>query len=203
MIDGDNFVQLAKRTGYEDLRTLRLLYCLVRNIQPSCVLEFGTAFGASAAYMAAAIGKGLIVSIDDYRGDYAKAPNEVSESLYTLGLDKRVRLLHGNTHNASTVLRDAGIGGKFDILFMDADHSHKGLKAEYREASPMLTEEHVVIIDDTQASSPEVRSFIVELASQYAFCIMIRDMHWGITVFCTNSGQAIKVADALEEVSNG
>jgi predicted O-methyltransferase YrrM len=202
MIHGEAFQQLAQKTGYEDMRSLRFLHYLVLSLKPDSVLEFGTAFGASAAYMASGIGNGLVVSIDNYSGAYAKSPDEVAESLLGLGLKRRVRLLSGSTHDAAAILRDAGMDRKFEVLFMDADHSYRGLKKEFKVASPSLAKEHVVIVDDTHVGGPEIRNFVMELSLQYAFCIMIRDMHWGMAVFCTNSGQAIRVADALGEVSN-
>lgn len=195
------FLELAKRTGYEDDKTLQFLHHLMKNVHPSRVLELGTAFGASTAYMAAGIGNGLIVSIDNYSGAYSKKPDEVFKSLKILGLDKNVRLLHGNTHNSDILLEQTKIRKKFDILFMDADHSYKGLKLEYGSALSSLKKEHIIIVDDTHVS-PEIGKFIVELAMEYAFCIMIKNMHWGMTVFCTNSGQMIKIADAMEEISN-
>lgn len=201
MIHHNLFLELANRTGYEDTRSLQFLHHLVKSIQSVNVLELGTAFGASAAFMAAGIKNGLLVSIDNYSGDYAKTPDEVIESLKILDLDKRVKLLKGNTHHSAAVLQNAGVEVKFDILFMDADHSYKGLKKEYNASLQLLAEEHIVIVDDSHIGSYRVRDFVAELAFQYAFCILIKNIHWGMAVFCMNNEQMIKVANALEEVN--
>lgn len=192
--------QLASKTGYKTTKSLEFLRDLVGRVQPKFVLELGTAFGGSAAYMASRIGNGKIVSIDNYDGLYASGANIVENDLIRLGLKDKVVLLKGNTHHSCKILSDAGISISPEIVFMDADHSYRGLVAEYKGFSTILPKEHIIIIDDFIASS-DAQVFVSEMIRQYEFCTTIKSFHWGMAILCTNSGHLIRIASSVKEIS--
>jgi predicted O-methyltransferase YrrM len=82
----------------------RLLYTLVRAARPATVVEFGTSFGISTLYLAAAIrdnGTGQVITTE-LSADKASAARQ---SFAATGLDDLITLLHGD---ARETLADLG-----------------------------------------------------------------------------------------------
>jgi len=195
--DVQHLVKLAEKTGYKNTKSMEFLRNLVDLIKPEHVLELGTAFGCSAAYMALTM-QTKVVTIDNYDGAYAKSVDEVVENMKPLYVDLRVTPLKGNTHESSKVLEKAGIQIHPEIIFMDADHSYNGLINEYNSFLPILPDQHIIIVDDYIAANPDARVFVNDLVASYEFCVVLKDFHWGMAVLCTNSGYLLKVARAVE-----
>jgi len=188
---------LVQATGYEETKSLEFLRDLVACIKPASVLELGTGFGASAAYMAAAIGNGRIVTVDNYDGGYANSPRALEENFKRLGFDGKVRFVKSTTHKTCEALKVAGIKIVPEIVFMDADHSQDGLAAEYRNIQPLLPKDHIIVVDDVAVAIPDVRKFVVETMEQYEYCLTVKNFHWGMAIACTNSDYFIKVANII------
>ena len=191
---------LVNATGYKSTKSLEFLRNLVGRIKPSCVLELGTAFGASAAYMAATIGDGKVISIDNYSGMYAKDVANVQTIMDRLGFADKVTLIKGDSRKSGEVLKQAGIVVSPEIVFMDADHSYNGLVAEYSGFVAMLPKKHIVIVDDALADAKDEVKFVSELMCKYAFCVTIKNLHNGISLLCTDSEYLIKIADSIKDV---
>jgi predicted O-methyltransferase YrrM len=113
----------------------RLLYDHIRATQPIDVLEIGTAHGASAAFMAAALdaeGAGRIRSIDWVDAGYRDPTPE--ETLERIGLSHRVDLIRVPDSSYTWQLRnevleqsdaDGNCRPKYDFCFLDGAHNWK------------------------------------------------------------------------------
>ena len=91
----------------------RLLYALVRGAAPGTAVEFGTSFGISTIYMAAAIrdrGHGTVVTTELHAGKAEKARHYIKEA----GLLEMVDLRVGD---ALDTLK--GIGRDVSVVFLD------------------------------------------------------------------------------------
>jgi predicted O-methyltransferase YrrM len=192
---------LVNATGYKSTKSLEFLRNLVGRVKPTRVLELGTAFGASAAYMASAIEGGLVISVDNYSGMYAKDVASIQTIMDRLGFADKVMLLKGDSRKSGDVLKQAGIVASPEIVFMDADHSYNGLLAEYNGFVAMLPKKHIVIVDDALADAQDEIKFVSELMCKYAFCVTIKNFHNGISLLCTDSEYLIKIADSIKDVS--
>src|SRR5215510_7415620 len=91
----------------------RFLYALVRGAAPGRVVEFGTSFGISTIYMAAAIrdrGTGSIVTTELHAGKAEAAQRSFEQAGLLDAIDLRVG-------DALETLRD--IRGDLSVLFLD------------------------------------------------------------------------------------
>jgi len=96
----------------------RLLYGIARSIFAKRIVEFGTSFGVSTIYFAAALhdnGGGLVISSELESSKVAKANLHLAEA----GLAKYAEIRAGD---ALQTLRDTG--GTIDLLFLDGWKEH-------------------------------------------------------------------------------
>ncbi|MBA5729973.1 O-methyltransferase [Aerococcaceae bacterium INB8] len=118
--------------------TAKFLDFFTATMQPSQILEIGTAIGFSASLMAQHLqADGHLTTIDRYEKMYERA----KENFKKLGLEDRITLIEGD---AADVLPN--LEGSYDLIFMDS------AKAKYIEFYPecmrLLRQGGVLIIDD-------------------------------------------------------
>jgi predicted O-methyltransferase YrrM len=111
----------------------RIIYDHIRSTVPTDVLEIGTAHGAGAAYIAAALkanGAGCLVTVDSDRAGYADPTPE--EVLRRLGLMDVVELVRVPDSSYTWFLRneiaaqsdtDGNCEPKYDFCFLDGSHN--------------------------------------------------------------------------------
>ena len=91
----------------------KFLYIAARSISAKRIVEFGTSFGISTIYFAAALrdsGGGLVIGSELDEGKVAKANQHIAEA----GLSEYAEIRLGD---ALQTLRDTG--GTIDVLFLD------------------------------------------------------------------------------------
>ena len=125
----------------------RLLYFLVKFVQPDVVVETGVANGLSSSYILLALdslNKGRLISID-----YLKMPWETKEKVgqaIPKQLKKRHELFTGNS---LIELEKIKSGIKFfDIFLHDSSHTYKHMMKEYQIAWPYLNNGGFLLSDD-------------------------------------------------------
>ena len=118
----------------------RFLYVTARSISAKRIVEFGTSFGISTIYFAAALrdsGGGLVIGSELDEGKVAKANQHLADA----GLSEYAQIRPGD---ALQTLRDTG--GTIDVLFLD------GWKELYLDVLdlvwPNLRPGSVVLADD-------------------------------------------------------
>ncbi|MFL2143782.1 O-methyltransferase [Ruoffia sp. FAM 20857] len=118
--------------------TAKFLDFFTATMQPSQVLEIGTAIGFSASLMAQHLqADGHLTTIDRYEKMYERA----KENFKKMGLEDRITLIEGDATDVLPTLE-----GSYDLIFMDS------AKAKYIEFYPecmrLLRQGGVLIIDD-------------------------------------------------------
>ena len=118
--------------------TAKFLDFFTATMQPSQILEIGTAIGFSASLMAQHLqADGHLTTIDRYEKMYERA----KENFKKMGLEERITLIEGDAANVLPTLE-----GSYDLIFMDS------AKAKYIEFYPecmrLLRQGGVLIIDD-------------------------------------------------------
>jgi predicted O-methyltransferase YrrM len=130
---GDAFIPVSADAG-------RLLYTLVRTSAPGIVVEFGTSFGISTIYMAAALrdrGEGRVITTELHTGKAARAAEYIREA----GLEDLVDLRVGD---ALATLKD--LDGGVTLAFLDG---WKNLYLPFlRMIEPSLQPGALVVADD-------------------------------------------------------
>jgi predicted O-methyltransferase YrrM len=150
--------ELAERDGIPIVHweTGRFLATLVRALDPSLVLEVGTAIGYSTLHMAEAIGSGRIVTIERDSTRAAQARDFLARS----GVDGSVEIVEADALEAI-----AGIDGPFDLIFIDAT---KGEYPRYLElAEPKASDRAALVIDNVLMSGSVAFADEVEVPDDF------------------------------------
>jgi predicted O-methyltransferase YrrM len=130
----------------------RLLYTLIRASCPSTAVEFGTSFGISTIYLAAAVrdnGTGRVVSTELSAAKVARAHANLVEA----GLADQVTILEGDALETL-----AGLTDPFGFVLLD------GWKNLYRPVlhllEPRLAAGALVVADDTISMAAEMPDYL-------------------------------------------
>jgi predicted O-methyltransferase YrrM len=130
----------------------RFIYAVARSISAKRIVEFGTSFGISTIYFAAAVrdnGGGMVIGSELEGGKVAKANQHLAEA----GLSQFADVRGGD---ALQTLRQTG--GTVDLLFLD------GWKPMYPDVlkllMPSLRQGAVVLADDVTLFPDDVASYL-------------------------------------------
>ena len=130
----------------------KLLYALVRASRPSTVVEFGTSFGISTIYLAAAVrdnGAGRVVSTELSAAKVAQARANIAEA----GLTEQVTILAGDALETLATL-----DGPVEFILLD------GWKNLYlpvlRLLEPRLTPGALVLADDSVSMAAQMADYL-------------------------------------------
>jgi predicted O-methyltransferase YrrM len=142
---GDAFIPVSADAG-------RLLYVLARSATPGTIVEFGTSFGISAIYLAAAArdrGAGHVITTEKHTGKAARA----REYIEAAGLADLVDIRVGD---ALETLKDVTSG--VSMAFLDG---WKDLYLPFlRTIEPALLSGGLVVADDLDLFPEVLRSYL-------------------------------------------
>ena len=130
----------------------RLLYTLIRASRPATVVEFGTSFGISTIYLAAAVrdnGTGRVVSTELHPAKVVRARANLADA----GLADVVTILAGDARETL-----ADLPGPVGFVLLD------GLKNLYlpvlRQLEPRLAAGALVVADDTVSMAAQMTDYL-------------------------------------------
>jgi len=131
---------------------LRLLKYLKMK-KPKIILEIGTASGGTLfLFTRIASSDATIISIDLPGGSYGGGYSKKKEYLYrSFRLPHQILfLLRCDSHNNQTLLNVKRILNKrqIDFLFIDGDHSYKGVKKDFEMYSPLVNKDGLIAFHD-------------------------------------------------------
>ena len=119
---------------------------ILKALQPEAVCEIGAAGGGTTFLLAAAAAPdALIVSLDLAFTESRKA------ALKQFALaGQRLVCLKEDSHKPEAVsaVRNCLAGRKFDVLYLDGDHSYEGVKADFELFSPLVRAGGLVVFHD-------------------------------------------------------
>jgi len=151
------------------------LYLAVCELKPRRVLEVGTARGGTLyLWTQAATDDAIVVSVDLPGGRFGGGYAECRVALYEAfaGPQQNVRLLRGDSHAPQTLEQVRNILGDqpLDLLFIDADHTYEGVKADFVQYSPLVRPGGLIGFHDIRPSpdpDTQVERLWTELQSRY------------------------------------
>ncbi|WP_395750198.1 class I SAM-dependent methyltransferase [Prosthecobacter sp.] len=159
-------------------------------IKPACVLEIGTAKGATLLAWCRIASK-KIVSVDLPGGIHGGGYPAIKQKLYQEFLFDRPEVsltcIQDDSHSEQTRQQAevALAGMKLDILFIDGDHSYKGVKRDFELWSPLVKSEGYVVFHDIlrhkHVEKCEVDQLWTELKVRFPFFEFVEDpdQGWG------------------------
>lgn len=152
-------------------------------IHPKNVLELGTAHGGNLFLLTKiAEGAGSIISIDLPNGDFGGGYFARKQAVYRrFGSDgQTIHLIRNDSHVPETRTQVESILGteKIDVLFIDADHTYEGVKADFELYSSLVGPGGIIGFHDI-ANPPEsnygVQKFWNEIKHSYRHEEIIAD----------------------------
>ena len=152
------------------------LAALVRDLQPACVVEIGTASGGTLfLWSQLATADATLVSVD-LPWPWATEATEAATVKKLRGFRRDHQALHclrKDSHAAETLRDvDTALAGKpVDFLFIDGDHSYEGVKSDFMLYAPLVRPGGLIafhdIIPHSEGLGGEVPRFWSEVKAQY------------------------------------
>jgi predicted O-methyltransferase YrrM len=138
--------------GTSTVIDIALLNALAARFPGGRYLEIGTWRGESVANVArhAAECVSLSLSAEEMRGMGWPDTFVRTHRFFSEGLPN-VRHIGHNSHTFDF----ASLEGKFDLIFIDGDHTYEGVRNDTRKAFPLLRDENSVIVWHDAGTSPE------------------------------------------------
>jgi len=118
----------------------KILFKITNKYQPKSILELGTAFGKSAAYLSMGCKKAQITSIE---GD-ANIVKYCKQNFKNLKINN-INLLQSSVER---FLDNHQKNKKYDLVFIDANHTYEATIKYFNSLIPFLNQEAIVIFDD-------------------------------------------------------
>jgi cephalosporin hydroxylase len=126
---------------------------------PRRVVELGTARGGTLFLFTRVAGPdATFVSVDmeegPFGGGYPRTHSPLLKS-FARG-HQTIHLVRGDTHSPVTMERvRQAAGGPVDLLFIDADHTYDGVRADYEMYAPLVVSGGLIALHDIVEGPPE------------------------------------------------
>ena len=141
-----------------------MLFTLVCGLRPMRYLEIGTFQGGSSLVVSAAMtatkNRGRMLCVD---------PRPQIDPAHWALIEERAILIRGYSPDVLPQARDAA-GGDFDLVFIDGDHTAKGVYRDAIGVLPFLQQGACMLFHDSHY--PDVASGINRFASEQAGCLL-------------------------------
>lgn len=130
-----------------------LLYALARSLKPDVCVEIGSARGKSTCYIGMALKEncsGRLFAIDPHSEtdwndpDSVDSFDELQKNVVALGLLEQVTVIRTTSEEAAQ-----GWDRSIDLLFIDGDHTYKGVKRDWELFMPFVKRFGMVVFHDT------------------------------------------------------
>ena len=156
---------------YKDIRPSQIpseikeLLKEVKAISPSTILEIGTYKGGTLYLFTRFLNPQRIITID-LPDAY---PPEKIKFFRLFGPDKELYFLRSNSHSIETVNRVSYIlkSDKIDFLFIDGDHSYKGVKLDFEMYRKFVRKGGIIAFHDIAHPKLGVIRFWNEIKYKY------------------------------------
>ncbi len=151
MKESESIVNYVKKSlGDEDYwqisyDEIRVIYTIVKVMNPITIIETGMGSGVSTtAMLAASKDEANVISIDP-GVPYGKGDKEVG-FLIPLNLRKKHKFIKGTSKQKMKEVLSCV--DKVDIFFHDSDHTYENIMFELNEVWPKLSDESIILIDN-------------------------------------------------------
>ena len=128
--------------------------------KPRYVIELGTSLGGTLLlWSRVAHPEATIVTIDLPGGDFGGGSSYLRVPLFRRIClpTQKLHLIRADSHNPETLelTRRHLEGHDADFLFIDADHTEKGVRSDYQMYSPLVKRGGIILFHDIAIDNPE------------------------------------------------
>lgn len=160
---------------------IKALAKLVKQEQPKNILEIGTAQGGSFYIWNRYLDNAnQIISLDLPGGKFGGGYNKQKVNLFKeFSNDKQLSFVRDDSHKKETYKKISEISGreKIDFLFIDGDHTYKGVKQDFEMYSELVRNDGIIALHDI-VNHPNKKEK-VESRRQSVDNIEERHLSWG------------------------
>jgi predicted O-methyltransferase YrrM len=151
-------------------REANFLYDVPARLGDGLYVELGCLHGRSAVCVGGGIQehgvKGHLYAVDTFKGLHgSRDPNiweqEVNDRFESKGLSSIITTVRGDTSTMAADFQDK----EFNFIFIDADHSYEGAKADFEAWSPLLRSGGEIAFHDTHY--PGVLRLLEEIPKEW------------------------------------
>jgi predicted O-methyltransferase YrrM len=165
--------KIAKTAGISN-KNGRILFNLIRYLNPKSILEIGTSLGISTAYMANAAPKSRIYTLEGCRETAAMAKCQfIKFDLHN------ICLIEGNFDNTLPKVLE---NNQFNLIFFDGNHQKEPTLNYFDLCLKSATENSVFIFDDIHWN-PEMEEAWEKIKENPRITISIDTFQWGLVFF--------------------
>jgi predicted O-methyltransferase YrrM len=142
------------------------------------MLEIGTANGGTLFLFSRVLeSNAKIISIDLPKGRFGGGYDNFKIPFFTnfAQKDQRIFLIRADSHSESSasIVKSILKNQRLDFLFIDGDHTYKGVKKDFQTYSPLVRKGGLIAIHDICTGPPElageVNKFWTEIRNAYAY----------------------------------
>lgn len=151
---------------------------LLEERRPKYILEIGTAKGGTLFLFSRVISAdAIIISVDLPGGPYLGGYPKWKFPMYkNFALKSQcIHLIRGDSHDQNSLKKVRAIlkENKLDFLYIDGDHTYKGVRMDFQMYSPLVKEGGIIAFHDIVKVSPEkfveVNKFWKEIKNKYKY----------------------------------
>jgi hypothetical protein len=156
--------------------------------KPQYYLEIGVRRGRSMAQVMCQSSTTKTYGFDMWVPEYSSVPENgistqnpgpafVLNELAKLGAKRIPALIKGNSHETLAAFwTDSENPKKFDLIFVDGDHTYAGAKQDLEICFEHLAEQGVLLFDDlNHPAHPDLKNLWNEIKARYSDCLYIED----------------------------
>lgn len=188
-IDLKNLVNFTRKFCFGLISPLQVPYELlellkiIKKEKPKYILEIGTSLGGTLfLFSRIATEDAIIISVDLPFGEFGGGYSTARIPLYNSFKSKnqKIILIRGNSHNEITLEKVRNILNKkkIDLLFIDGDHTYKGVKKDFEMYSKLVKKGGMIALHDIIKCKVErcnVNLFWDEIKSKYDTIEIVND----------------------------
>ena len=157
---------------------------IVRKKKPKVIVEIGTANGGTLFLSTQVADPEKIVSVDLPSGSFGGGyPFWKAPFFRSLGKKHVIQLIRADSHCEDTFLKVKKLlnDSKVDFLFIDGDHTYKGVEKDFQMYSPLVRKGGMVVFHDIATHDPkvgcEVDKFWNEIKQSYIHEEIVEDQN--------------------------
>ena len=160
----------------------------IYGFNPKNILEIGTANGGTFFLLSRLSGEdSTLISIDLPINAYIGGIDYKSKAFYkSFALNsQKIEIIRGDSHKKSSLREVKGYlnGDKLDLLFIDGDHTYKGVKKDFKLYSPLVRKHGIIAFHDIvkvpSDENVEVNKFWNDLKKNYKYYEFVEDWNQG------------------------
>jgi len=184
-----DFLFLGKGVIYTKQIKSEILALLntLKKKNPKTILEIGTAGGGTLFLFSQVAHKdAILISIDLPETVYGESYPKWKAHLYNTSVKptQTLFLIKANSHQTKTLRKIQHILGKnkLDLLFIDGDHSYKGVKQDFQMYAPLVKENGIIVFHDIVKVPDEnmnVNKFWNEIKTEFNYKEIVDDWNQG------------------------